>query len=118
MNDEVFCQFDDREPVPAVWTFDKKDPYALPLQLYVLRGVPGFRLWDKMWDGGVFTGAQYGPGKPVTLDQWLWTVEGQSTHLYVCELPTDLEPGVHTVTVIAKDVYGQIFKETKVFEVE
>jgi hypothetical protein len=117
MNDTVCCQFDNREPVPAVWTFDMKDPYSLPLQLYVLRGVPGFRLWDKMWDGGVFTGTQYGPGAPVTLDQWLWTVEGRSTHLYVCDLPTDLEPGVHTVTVSRKDIYGQMFKETKIFEV-
>jgi hypothetical protein len=118
MDDKVSCRFDDRKSVPAEWSFDMKDPYALPLQLYVLRGVPGFRLWDKMWDGGIFTGSQYGPGAPVTLDEWLWTTEGRSTHLYVCPIPSDLEPGVHTVTVTTKDIYGQKFEETKVFEVE
>jgi hypothetical protein len=118
MNDTVICQFDDRDPVPAEWAFDVKDPAALPLQLYVLRGVPGFRLWDRMWDGGVFTGAQYGPGAPVTMDEWLWTVEGRSTHLYVCELPDDLEPGVHKVTVSIKTIYGQTIASTKVFEIQ
>lgn len=118
MNDTVYCRFDDQRPVRARWTFETKDPYALPLQLYVLRSVPGFTLWDKAWDDNIFTGTQYGPGEAISLDEWLWTTEGRSTHLYTCPLPADLEPGVHKVTVFTGDMYGQMFKEAKVFEVE
>lgn len=118
MNDTVTYQFDNRSPEPAHWTMDTKDPYALSLQLYVLRGVPGFSLWNKAWDDNVFTGTQYGPDSAVALDEWLLTTEGRSTHLYTCPVPSDLEPGVHTVTVSSKNVYGLKFKETKVFEVK
>jgi hypothetical protein len=65
----------------------------------------------------MFTGAQYGPGAPATLDQWLWTDEGKSTHIYVCEIPPDLAPGVHTVTVTSTDSFGRTLKEKEIFEV-
>lgn len=118
MNDAVYCQFDNKPPVRGQWTFDMKDPSSLPLQLYVLRGVPGFSLWDKKWDGNPHTGAEFGPGEAVTMDEWLWTVEGRSTHIYTIPVPADLEPGVHSLTVWSKNSSRQVIKETKVFEVQ
>ena len=108
----VICQFDDMEPIEMQWTMDTKDPHALMNQVYVLRGVPGFRLWDAQ--GG---GTEYGPGEAVSMDSWLWTDEGKSTHLWTCALP-DLASGIHAVTVQTTDIYGQVYVEKKVFEVE
>ncbi|QCQ22775.1 calcineurin-like phosphoesterase C-terminal domain-containing protein [Desulfoglaeba alkanexedens] len=118
MHDNYYCSFDNRRPVEANWTLEMKDPYALALQLYVLRGVPGFSLWNKIWDNNIYMGTNFGPGNAVKLDEWLWTVEDRSTHLFVCQVPTDLEQGVHSVTVWGKDMYGHNIQEVKVFEVK
>jgi hypothetical protein len=114
MNARVAVQFDGGPLTKADWDLDAADPYALPLELYILRGVPGFRLFDK--EG---TGQQFGPGMPVTLPEWLWTTGGRSTHLWVLPMPTDLQPGAHTATIWAIDEAAgkKVLKETKVFEV-
>lgn len=46
---------------------------------------------------------------------WLWP-KG-STHTFVLPLPSDLERGVHKVTVTFKDAYGNVFEEVRFFEV-
>lgn len=49
------------------------------------------------------------------LADWLQT-KG-STHTFVAPLPSDLERGLHKVTVIFKDAYGRVWEEVKFFEV-
>lgn len=110
----VTCEYDNGEVVEAVKTLDVIDPYALANQMYVLRGVPGFKLWD----APSFGGTSYGPGAPTIDDSWMQTVEGKSTHLWICDIPETLESGVHTVTVKAVDIYGVEFEDKMVFEVE
>ncbi len=117
-SDKVICSFDNTGRVQAEWSLDMMDPYALPLQMYVLRGVPGFTLFDKSWDNGEFVGSQYGPGEAVDLGSWLHTTEGRSTHMFSCRIPTDLETGVHSVEVKTRNNYGKIYSEELVFEVK
>nr|WP_319395410.1 calcineurin-like phosphoesterase C-terminal domain-containing protein [uncultured Desulfobacter sp.] len=118
--DKVVCVFDKnrRTTVTAQYSEDIMDPYALPLEMYVLRGVPGFALFDKNWDNGAFTGTQYGPGQAVDLGDWLHTTPGRSTHLFQCSVPTDLEVGPHSVEVLTRNASGKVFREKLVFEVE
>jgi hypothetical protein len=40
-----------------------------------------------------------------------------SRHLWTCDVPADLAPGSHLVTVSANLGAGQVFQETKAFEV-
>ncbi len=40
-----------------------------------------------------------------------------SSHIWVADLPDNLEPGVHTVTVRSTDPYGQVSEASQVFEV-
>jgi hypothetical protein len=49
------------------------------------------------------------------LEDWLITTS--STHIWTCPLPTDLEPGVHRVTVNTTDTYGHTYQGTRMFEV-
>jgi len=93
---------------------DVMDPFALANQLYVLRGVPGFELWQ----APSFTrGTAFGPGVPVNNPDWMRSTEGMSTHLWVCDIPDELAPGAHSVTITAVDTYGKKYKDTLVFEV-
>ncbi len=114
----VTCRFDDGAPVEALKTLEVMDPLALANQMYILRGVPGFTLWDAPSFG---TGAAYGPGVPAIADAWMQCTgiagQGVSTHLWVCDVPDNLAPGMHTVTVTAVDMYGQTFMDKLVFEV-
>jgi hypothetical protein len=43
--------------------------------------------------------------------------QGVSTHLWLFDIPDNLEPGIHSVTVTAVDHYGQEFSGNLVFEV-
>lgn len=117
--DKVVCVFDKdrRTAVTAEYSEDIMDPYALPLEMYVLRGVPGFSLFGKNWDGS-FTGTEYGPGQAVDLGEWLHTTPGRSTHLFQCNVPEDLDVGAHSVEVITRNTSGKVFREKLVFEVE
>lgn len=45
------------------------------------------------------------------------TTPGRSYHIYAADLPADLEPGTHRITVRATDPYGQVWTGTKVFDV-
>ena len=103
---EVLCQFDDLEPVEAVRSTETLDPYALRNQASVLRYAIGFEL---------FNGATFGPADPQPLDAWLHTLA--STHVWTCEIPADLDPGVHNVIVKTQDRHGQTYEEAKTFEV-
>ncbi|MDW8071789.1 MAG: calcineurin-like phosphoesterase family protein [Anaerolineae bacterium] len=49
------------------------------------------------------------------LEDWLHTTS--STHIWTCPLPTDLETGVHHVTVTTTDRYGHTYQGVKMFEV-
>jgi hypothetical protein len=113
----VMAQFDDGVPVEGLKTLELMDPFALANQMYVLRGVPGFALWD----APSFGGTPYGPGVPAINDGWMQSVgivgQGVSTHLWLFDLPDNLEAGMHTVTVTAIDHYGQEFGGNLVFEV-
>jgi hypothetical protein len=50
-----------------------------------------------------------------TIKPWVEAVP--TTHLWTAQLPEDLRPGVHTITVKAIDDYGQEHEAHKVFEV-
>jgi len=110
----VTYQFDDGLPFEAFKTMEVMDPFALANQMYVLRGVPGFELWQAP---SFMSGTAFGPSGPVKNPDWMQSTEGKSTHLWVCDIPDDLEPGVHSVTVTAVDTYGKEYKDIMVFEV-
>jgi hypothetical protein len=101
----VTCQFDGRKPITAVKSMDTPDPYALRLESYVFRFVDGLSIW----------GQWFNPGKAQPLDAWLHTTA--SCHLWTCELPKDLLPGVHTATVRTTDIHGNYYEEKISFEV-
>ena len=42
----------------------------------------------------------------------------RNTHLWVADLPKDLEPGTHTVTVVEKDQYGNTHRQSAIFVVD
>ena len=46
-----------------------------------------------------------------------WVEPGPSTHLWTAELPDDLEPGTHLVSVIATDEFGSTHHGHKVLEI-
>lgn len=102
----VKCQFDGRKPIQAARDRDIGDPFALRRQAYVLRYSAGFKLWGN---------ESYGPAPPQPLDAWLHT--RSSTHTWTCDVPSDLKKGSHQVMVTAKDVHGNVYKETMFFEV-
>jgi hypothetical protein len=45
-------------------------------------------------------------------------VTSRNTHIWVADLPTDLEPGTHTVTVVEKDQYGNTHRQSAIFVVD
>jgi hypothetical protein len=45
-----------------------------------------------------------------------WIGENITRHIWITELPVDLKPGVHKIVVIAKDEYGNKFRQTALFE--
>jgi len=113
----VMAQFDNGVAVEGLKTLELMDPFALANQMYILRGVPGFKLWD----APSFGGTPYGPGAPANNDAWMQSVgivgQGVSTHLWLFDIPDYLDVGVHTVSVTAVDHYGQVFTSNLVFEV-
>ena len=46
-----------------------------------------------------------------------WVKAENSSHIWTARLPSDLEPGSHTLTVIVQDEYGRTFAEHAVVEV-
>lgn len=46
-----------------------------------------------------------------------WMQTKGSTHTYVAPLPSDLDRGLHRVTVIFRDAYGRVFEEVRFLEV-
>ena len=103
---EVFCTFDGNASVVAVPRKDIGDPYALRLESYVFRYAAGFTL---------FATSDYDIADPQPMDSWLHTQT--SPHLWTCEVPADLEAGVHQVRVTSNDMFGNWFQDTKTFEV-
>ncbi|MCX7794190.1 MAG: calcineurin-like phosphoesterase C-terminal domain-containing protein [Thermodesulfovibrionales bacterium] len=102
----VMCHFDEREPIAAIRNMNIMDPYALRHQLSLLRWSIGFSAFRQ----------NYGPAYPQPLPEWLHTV--QSPHIWTCEVPRDLQKGVHSVVVTAADVNGNVYSETKIFEIK
>ena len=87
---EVYCVFDDHSTVMGALHRDFGDPFAERLQAWVF---------------------QYaGP-----LDESLHTQA--SPHLWACEVPSDLETGIHRVQVLANDIHGRWHHEAMMFEV-
>jgi hypothetical protein len=113
---KVSVKIDDREPVMMDRSESTLDPFALEKQMYIFRfaaestsGNPrtqGFELWSA---------AHFGPSSPRPADEWMHT--DISNHLWEVALPHDLEAGVHTAKISAKDKHGSIHEETVVFEV-
>jgi hypothetical protein len=46
-----------------------------------------------------------------------WIRPGTSSHLWTAPLPEDLTPGVHTLTVRARSVFGHSYRTRRIFEV-
>ena len=46
-----------------------------------------------------------------------WVRAEVSSHIWTARLPSDLEPGSHTLTVMVHDEYGREFTEHAVIEV-
>lgn len=113
---KVWVEIDEGDKIEMVRSENTLDPFALEKQMYVFRfaaestsGNPrtqGFELW---------TGATHGPSSPRPSDEWMHT--DNSNHLWEVALPSDLENGVHTAKVTAKDKHGRKYHETVVFEI-
>jgi hypothetical protein len=103
---DVMCRYDDGPALAAFQDREIGDPYVLRLQAYSTRYAEGFEL---------FNGATYGPAPPQPLDPWMHV--RASTHIWRCDVPAELSPGPHTVTVSTIDRHGNYFEETKAFEV-
>ncbi len=107
----VMCRFDDRPPVTATWNMELKDPIALAAQLYVTKDTHGGK------GGGTNGGQPPYTSVGVSLPKYYWTVENRSTHLWHCPLPSDLDPGSHSVAVEVQNVFGHTFEEVKYFDI-
>ncbi len=46
-----------------------------------------------------------------------WIGQGPTRHIWVADLPADLEPGVHKIVVSATDEYGIKYKQSALFEI-
>ena len=46
-----------------------------------------------------------------------WVEPGASTHLWIADLPDDLEPGTHLVSVVATDEFGSTHHGHKILEI-
>ena len=103
---EVYCNFDGTASVVGKRAFDIGDPYALRMESYVFRYAAGFTL---------FGDAVYGTADPQPLEAWLHTQT--SPHVWTCEVPDDLDEGIHRVRVVSADMFGKWHQETKAFEV-
>ncbi|WP_345422478.1 calcineurin-like phosphoesterase family protein [Halioxenophilus aromaticivorans] len=92
------------------------DPAALEKQMFVFR-YANESTSDEIRTQGfeLFQGSQAGPSSPRPQDEWTHT--DNSNHLWTASLPTDLDPGVHTLTIKATDKHGRRHYETVVFEV-
>jgi len=82
------------------------DPYALRLQMSVLRYANGFQL---------FRTSQFGKSDPQPLPEFFLTKA--SSHLWKVALPSDLSAGVHTAKVKVEDQYGEEYEKVMTFEV-
>ena len=103
---EVYCVFDGSATVLGNKSLELGDPYALRMESYVFRYASGFTL---------FGDAVYGTADPQPLEAWLHT--RTSPHVWTCGIPADLEPGIHKVRVLSKDMFDRWHQETKSFEV-
>ncbi len=102
---QVTFVFDDTTKLAGTRTTDLADPFALRQQAYVFRYAAGFQM---------FQDARLGPAPPQPLGRWLHTRE--SPHVWTCDFPANLSPGVHTLEVRANDRYGRVASELLVFE--
>jgi hypothetical protein len=58
----------------------------------------------------------YAARQTAELDDWLQP--NQSPHMWRAKVMVpDIEPGTHTFTITATDIYGRIYTDVKVFEV-
>ena len=116
----VMCQFDDREAVQAFKNFDVMDPFAVMNEVYILRGVPGYKLYATSYTDGATYGAV---GTPWIQTNGNWTLgstadlPGRGSHIWSCDVPSDLTVGMHKAVVGTVDTYGRYFEDTLVFEV-
>jgi hypothetical protein len=46
-----------------------------------------------------------------------WVKASPSSHIFTADLPDDLQPGVHTVTVRATDEFGRVFHGHRILEI-
>ena len=115
----VMCQFDGREAVQAFKGIGIVDPFALMNEVYILRGVPGYALYQVVGSAGT----AFGPGAPAIQALGNWTLgataanPGRGSHIWSCDVPADLTVGVHKAVVGTVDSYGRYFEETLHFEV-
>jgi hypothetical protein len=116
----VMCQFDGRDPIQAFKDFGVMDPFAVMNEVYILRGVVGYKLYDKSYQAGTAYGTV---GTPWIQNNGNWTLgssaanPGRGVHIWNCDVPADLTVGMHKAIVGAVDSYGRYFEDTLVFEV-
>jgi len=51
----------------------------------------------------------------IPLEDWMWTM--QSNHVWTVPVPTDLAEGVRRVRVYTRDVHGQEYADSMLFEI-
>jgi hypothetical protein len=102
---EVFCRFDEMQPIKAVQSKNISDPFALRQQLCVLRYAIGFNIWN----------SKVKPAPPQPLSSLL---AAPSTHIWTCPLPVNLQAGIHRVKVKVYDSNGRLLSsDSLIFEV-
>lgn len=90
------------------------DPFAVKRQLSVARFAFQSRSGEVRNQGfEVFKGSRYGPAAP----QPMRSVANRSMHLWRLRLPTEMDLGVHQVTVTSTDRHGRSTSTPFVFEV-
>lgn len=123
MDSRVYAQFDDgpeleltrTQPGAGEGQLESLDPFALEKQMYVLRYAIRSESGEARAQGfEQFRGARrQGDPQPMGLGD----LADQSNHLWMVEVPRDLDRGAHKAKVTTVDAYGAEYSSVIAFEV-